>query len=157
MWLQDREWSRRLGLAAYALLEHFAGVLLQAGQSFIIESNFDKELALPMFVGLQERWGYRPFQIWCRAEPELLLERFKARTAAGTRHPGHQDELVHEHFTAEKLAARYGFFDIGGVQVVWETTDFSAVDYAGLLRQVARFGESVDRKTLTQRRKGAKN
>jgi predicted kinase len=157
MGLQDREWSRRLGRAAYALLEHFAEVLLQAGQSFIIESNFDKELALPMFVGLQERWGYRPLQIWCRTEPELLLERFKARTAAGTRHPGHQDELVHEHFTAEKLAASYGFFDIGGVQVVWETTDFSAVDYAGLLRQVAHFGESVDRKTLTQRRKGAKN
>ena len=84
---QDREWSRQLGLAAYALLEHFAEILLQAGQSFIIESNFHKELALPMFVGLKEHWGYRPFQILCQTEPTVLLERFKARTAAGTRHP----------------------------------------------------------------------
>jgi hypothetical protein len=71
-----------------------------------------------MFVGLMEQWDYRPLQIWCQTEPTVLLERFKTRTAAGTRHPGHQDELVHDHFTPENLAATYGFFDIGGDCVV---------------------------------------
>jgi predicted kinase len=141
MGMKDLAWSQQLGRVSYALLEHFAGVLLQAGQSFIIESNFHKELALPMFVDLQKRWRYRPLQIWCQTEPTVLLARFKARTAAGARHPGHQDERVHDHFTAEKLAATYGFWDIEGEQVVWDTTDFTAVDYKGLLYQVARFGD----------------
>jgi predicted kinase len=139
MGLQVREWSRQLGRASYALLEHFGGVLLQARQSFIIESNFHKELALPMFVRLQEQWKYRPWQIWCQTEPAVLLERFKARTAAGTRHPGHQDELVHDYLAAAELAAKYGFFAIGGECVVWETTDFTAVDYEELLLQITSF------------------
>ena len=136
MGMQDIEWSQRLGRASYALLEHFAGTLLQAGQSFIFESNFHKELALPMFVRLKEQWDYRPFQIWCQTEPTVLLERFKARTAVGTRHPGHHDGRIHGHFTPEKLAATYGFFAIGGECVVWETTDLTAVDYPNLLHQI---------------------
>ena len=140
MGTQDIEWSQRLGRASFALLEHFAATLLPTGKSFIIEANFHKELALPMFVGLKKRWEYRPFQIWCQTEPTILLERFKARTAVGTRHPGHQDELIHDHFTPEKLAATYGFFDIGGVQVVWDTTDLTAVDYPSLLHQIKRSG-----------------
>jgi hypothetical protein len=78
-------------------------------------------------------------QIWCQTEPAVLLERFKARTAVGTRHSGHQDELVHEHLTAEKLAAQYGFFDIGGLQVMWETTDLTAVAYPSLVGNIVTF------------------
>lgn len=141
MGMQDLAWSQQLGRASYDLLEHFAGVLLAAAQSFIIESNFHKELALPMFVGLQERWAYRPFQIWCQAEPEVLQERLLARTAANRRHPGHHDEQVHEPLTSAQLADRYGFFDIGGAQAVWETSDLAAVDYEGLRRQILVFGD----------------
>ncbi len=141
MGMIDLAWSQQLGRASYGLLEHFAEVLLQARQSFIIESNFHKELALPMFVGLKGRWEYRPFQIWCQTEPMVLLERFQARTAAGTRHPGHHDHLIHDNFTADKLAAKYGFFDIGGERVVWDTTDLTAVDYEALLQQITLFRE----------------
>ena len=139
--IQDLAWSRRLGRASYDLLEHFAGVLLQAGQSFIIESNFHKELALPMFVKLQERRGYRPLQILCRAEPAILLARRQARTTSGNRHLGHHDERVHEHFDTIELTTRYGFLDIGGERMVWDTTDLTAVDYEGLMQQITFFSK----------------
>lgn len=88
-------WSRRLGGAAYDLLFCAAGSLLWAHRACIIEANFDVVGSLHSFECLQAKAPYRPLQIVCRARPETLASRYKARHASGERHPGHHgEELV---------------------------------------------------------------
>ncbi len=132
----DRDWSRQLGRATYALLEHFAETLLRANQSFILESNFHKEMALPMFQRLQQEYGFDAFQIWCQTETAVLQQRFQARTVSGTRHAIHYDSLRDNFFTPENIKNKYGFFNIKGEQIIWDTTHLATLDYATLLHKI---------------------
>ncbi len=84
----DRDWSRRLGAATYALIYHLLEVELTAGRSLIVESNFDRRHATGELLALKEKYGFRPVQVLCRAAPEVLLARFHARAESGERHPG---------------------------------------------------------------------
>ena len=96
----DREWSKRLGAASVALIFYMAHVELAAGRSFIIESNFKPEMASGEFIELQARYGFKPVQIQCVADGEILWQRFKARAEAGTRHPGHVEQSQYPTFEA---------------------------------------------------------
>jgi predicted kinase len=82
----DREWSRRLGRATYALMFEWVGRLLAAGQSAILEANFTP-LAAERFAGLPP---HRTFQVFCTAPREVVIERYAARR----RHDGHLDTVV---------------------------------------------------------------
>jgi predicted kinase len=91
----EDEWSHRLGGAAYDLLFHAAGSLLRAHRECIIEANFDIEGSLHSFECLQAETPYRALQIVCRARPETLVSRYRARHASGERNPGHHgDQLI---------------------------------------------------------------
>src|SRR5205085_6218589 len=57
---QDRTWSRRLGIASYALLFYFIEIQLQAGRSLIIESNFDPRLGTEQFLSLKAKYDFEP-------------------------------------------------------------------------------------------------
>jgi predicted kinase len=91
----NAESSSRLGAAAFALLFDLAAVLLEAGQSAILEANFFRGDAEPKFAALP---NHRVVQIHCSAPLELLVERYTSRR----RHPGHHDgekvNLLRERF-----------------------------------------------------------
>src|ERR671934_1418953 len=87
----DREWSKKLGRATVELLFVLMESELAAGRSFLVESNFDSELAMPRFLALKEKYAFEPFQVVCRTDADVLMERFKSRAASGRRHPGHLD------------------------------------------------------------------
>lgn len=136
---RDLEWSQQLGGASYALLYHVAGLLLQAGHSLIIESNFDPQLDLPRLRALAAQHPFRPLQIRCMAEGAVLFERFKQRVHSGKRHPGHLDELnvvVYEPISRDGPGKRNDFLDIGGERIDVETTEFAMLDYQHVLALV---------------------
>ena len=125
----DREWSRRLGRAAVALLLQFLRAHAAAGLPCVIESNFPPESAADL-LALQREHLFRPFQVVCRTDGTELLRRFRART--GQRHPGHGDEQLLEELGPRLLAARYEPLDIGGVLWELDTTDWQSLDLSPL-------------------------
>ena len=94
----DRDWSRRLGTAASALLWMFAHSLLSQGQDCLIEANFRASLAASELDRLASALKFTSAQIFVTAAPSALAERFRTRARLQTRHPGHLDtELQHEY------------------------------------------------------------
>ena len=116
----DRAWSRRLGVAVYGVLYEAAGELLGAGRSLILEANFDHERARRDLLALPPS---RIVQVYCTAQPELLLARFDERARSGARHPAHggmDDELA-----ARIRGGDFGPLDLDGPRfdVVTERSD----------------------------------
>jgi cytidylate kinase len=134
---KDREWSKRLGHASIELLFQFLEIQLVARQSCIVESNFYVEFHTSRFLELAERYEFKPVQILCIAQGDVLLERFKRRSASGERHVGHGDHLNLGEFQEMLLRGRWPTLDIGGHIIKVDTTDFDSVDYAALFQEIA--------------------
>ncbi len=90
----DRAWSKKLSLVSYKLLFYVLETQLEVGHSCIIEGNFDPVVHAQTLNILQQQYKFELFQIYCHAQPEVLLERFRARWASGLRHPGHADNIT---------------------------------------------------------------
>ena len=131
----DRAWSQRLGRAAGDALQLFVEAHARAGLPCIIESNFPPEVASEL-CAIQQAHPFRPFQIVCRTEGEVLLARFAARI--GQRHRGHGDEGLVQELGPLLLSGAYAPLDIGGTLYEIDTTDFDAVDYDGLYEALQR-------------------
>lgn len=129
----DRDWSRRLGFASIKLLYRLAEIELAAGRSLILEANFTPALNTTEFQALQRRHPYRPVQLFCTAETEILIRRVSARAASPERHPGHVELAWLDDFIAGLRAGGFGPLPLGGPVHMLDTTDFAAVDYPALL------------------------
>lgn len=110
----DRAWSRRLGVASWALLYWAVETQLAAGRSCVVESNFDPERGSAEIASLRERHAFRIIQVHCHARGAVLVERYLARVSTGERHPGHVDHVTIEEFRDELLAAAPQPLAIGG-------------------------------------------
>lgn len=132
----DREWSRTLGVATYALLFHLLEMELAAGRSLVVESNFDAERAGPSFLALRERYGFRPVQVCCVADGAVLLERCRLRATSDERHPGHDDLAHMAELEPALLRGRLDPLPLGGPIIEVDTTDFVKVDAEAITREV---------------------
>lgn len=132
----DRAWSRRLGAASIELLFQCMERTLAAAVSTVVEGNFDPALCAPRFEDLRARFGCQILQIVCRAENDVVYERYRARWSAGGRHPGHVDESVFAELRARLDEDRDMGLPIASLRLDLSTTDFATMDYAGLLRDV---------------------
>ena len=130
------EWNRHLGHASMRLLYHMVECLLVAGQSAVVEANFDPQLATPVWLQLKQQYEFTSVQIQCHAEGETLLRRFLARTQSGQRHPGHADDRYAEQHTATLLRGRTDHLAIGGSIIELDTTDFTQVNYPQLYEAI---------------------
>jgi predicted kinase len=128
----DREWSKKLGLASYALIYYFLEVLLAGGRSLIVESNFAPEIATTTFRDLKQKYDFEPLQIICLTDDDVLVQRFHKRSLSGGRHPGHNDHLVGGELQQRLAEGDYRAMDIGGTVLQIDTTDFDNVDYDAL-------------------------
>ncbi|HEY7348634.1 MAG TPA: AAA family ATPase [Ktedonobacterales bacterium] len=126
-----------LGSATFALLYHVAGLVLAAGQSLIVEGFFGRPaLRTAEFLRLQHRYDFEPFQILCRADGQVLLDRFLARAGTLERHASHQDREWIEQNKERLLQGRLTPLALGGQVVEINTTTPHSFDYAGLLHQI---------------------
>ncbi|MBI5029641.1 MAG: ATP-binding protein [Chloroflexi bacterium] len=133
----DREWSKKLGRAVFALLYYFMEAQLAAGRSLIVECNFDNENATPRFRALQDQHKFEPFQIFCHAPDEILTRRFRSRWTSGTRHPGHVDDQIDSDQLSAILKRYQEPLNLGGTIIKIDTTDLDHIDYSPLFRELA--------------------
>lgn len=132
----DREWSTKLGIAAYTILHHIIETLLSSKVSFIAESNFKPEFENERFLNLKKKYGFEPIQIMCHADGEILFERFKKRTESGERHPGHVDHLNYGSLKSTLLKGSLESLGIGGEVINIDTTNFDSIDYEQLFSTI---------------------
>ena len=133
---KDREWSKRLGMATLPLLFYFVETQLAVGGSQIVECNFIAEYHTPKFLELRQKYDYEPFQIQCRAEGEVLFQRYLARGEIGQRHPGHVDAQTYEEMRPRLLRGFDEPLNIGGTLYEVDTTDFEAINYQKLSKAI---------------------
>jgi predicted kinase len=128
----DRAWSKKLGLASYKLLFYALEAQLEVGRSCIVEANFYPEFHTQTLNDFKRHYEFEFFQIHCHAQPEVLLERFRARWASGTRHPGHADNITLPEM--EHLVYQHSFH-LELDSTIWnlDTTDLEALEIDSLL------------------------
>lgn len=131
----DRAWSKKVSGAAYSMLLYFAEVLLEAGQAFILESNFSEREANQLRA-LQEKYGFRAVEVQCVANGKVLVERYRQRWEAGVRHPGHVDPQTYEELRPTLLKGRLPPLGLEGEYIEVDTTDFEHVDVEGIVKNL---------------------
>ena len=132
----DKEWTEQLNLATYAILFHFIEAQLQAGLSFVVESDFKPDEHTSKFKEFKHKYGFKPVQVQCQASDEVLLNRFKERSKSGERHPGHMDQANLEDFKKSLRENTYEPLDLGGETLTVDTSDFDKIDYPALLEAI---------------------
>lgn len=132
----DREWSQRLGMAAYELLYLVAERLIPRGVSVILDTNFQR-VALSERLGLMlSRHAFEVAVVHCQAEPTVLARRFRERWESGARHPGHTAEFTDEDaFIASLMERDYRPVEFGTVIEV-DTTDPNRVDLDAIVTKI---------------------
>ncbi len=134
---KDRQWSMRLGQASFEILFHLLGSQLDAGRSAVVETAFIPRYHTARFLDLQDKYGFEPVQVLCRADSRVLFERFIERIRSGERHPGHVDHPTsYEQFEELLREREYEALQIGGSLLEIETTDFAAADFEVLIEAV---------------------
>ena len=137
---KDRDWSRKVGYASVVVMFNFVEALLSAGKSLVVESAFHTKFDTPRFKELQSRYGCILFQVYCRANEAVLLERFGKRGGSDERNPGHDpghgDGVIVEELRLRLEDGTYSPLDIEGRFITVDTTDFATVDYRGVLKAV---------------------
>ena len=128
-----------IGPATFALLYSVAGSVLAAGQSLIVEGFFGRsEVRSAEFLHLQHAYDFEPFQIVCKTDGGVLLERFLARVETVERHVGHRDRDLEwiEQNKEQLLQGNLTPLALGGQIVEIDTTTPHSFDYADLLQRV---------------------
>lgn len=104
--------------------------------SLIIEGNFRPETENERFLNLMSKFDFEPLQIICKANGEILFQRFKDRWKSGRRHPGHVDDSTSDELKSELLKGRIDNLNIGGKVFDIDTTDFNTIDYDKLFSAI---------------------
>ena len=126
---EDKVWSKKLGAASYRLLYYFIEAQLSVGQSLIVESNFQPKFDNKYFQEFQTKYQANILQIYCKADPKILFQRYQERAKSGKRHPGHVDHLNYAEYQENLHKNNYDFLAVGNHLIKVNTTDFNTIDY----------------------------
>jgi hypothetical protein len=111
--------------------------VVAAAQSVIVEGFFGRpELRTAEFLHLQRTYDFGPFQILCKVDGTVLMERFLARVGTGERHVGHRDLEWIEQNNERLLHGHLPPLALGGQLVEIDTTTPHSFEYADLLQRV---------------------
>ena len=146
--------KRRLDHAANAVVIHMTERMLSAGQSVIVDNNFD-ELSGKAFAELIKRYQSVCMTVFLKGEPQVLYDRYVKRDNAHARHLGH---ILQEHYpphegdcldyamTREEFDEKFfkrgmDHFTCPGGRIEVDTTDFSKVDIQEIIGRIQKFLE----------------
>ncbi len=125
----DRPWTKRLGVAAFALLNDIVEATLEGGSSLIIEGNLDATYASPELSRIVGAAGASSLVVTVTADAATAAARFRARAGTPERHPGHPDaDFFGELETV--LSKPYQPPDLRGGAMVVDLSDLSRFDAA---------------------------
>jgi predicted kinase len=128
---ENREESRKIGIATYKVLYHLFESVMRTGSSLVIESNFYAEYDSDQLNSLIRKFGYAAVQIQCRTDSKVLFERYMKRANSSDRHPGHFD-LQYQNIESALKDGRTEPLKIDGQSIDLDTTDFERIDYEKL-------------------------
>ena len=137
---QNNDCPPLLGVASFKLLYTITSTILAAGNPLIVEGFFGlPELRSAEFMQIQQVCNFESFQIICKTDGQVLLERFLARCKTTERHNGHQDLEWLEQNRERMLQGELAPLTLGGQLVEFDTTNPLSYDYANLVRQIRLF------------------
>lgn len=157
---QSREEKGNLGIASMEIMYYVAGQLMKAGQSFILENNFEYSSEHGI-KNLLEKYQYPVLTITLTGNYKVIYQRFLEREGSPDRHRGHVvNDCYPEkraHNPKERKAASisyenyvYGIeqrgfdaFLVGGRQIKVDTTDFSKINMEELFSQISAWKEEI--------------
>lgn len=155
---RSREEKVKLGIASMEIMYAVAGQLMEAGQPFLLENNFEYS-STEGLQALLERYRYPVLTLHLTGDYRAIHQRFLAREASPGRHRGHvvndcyperaggrpegqeTKAFSYEDFVRGIKARGYDDFQVPGEQIRVDTTDFSKVDVDKLLGQIAAWRE----------------
>ena len=143
--------KRRLDHAANEVLLRILRSMLQAGNSLIVDNNFDTESAEKL-RGLIENYSPNCITVFLNGDPQTLYERYVERDALHKRHRGHAlqehypphpgDDLEYamtrSEFDEKFVKHGMGTFHCPGARIDMDMTDFSAISIEALTAQVGK-------------------
>jgi predicted kinase len=126
--VSDRDDSRRLSNASFAVMFSVLRDCAAAGTDVIIEGNFRPgEHERPLLES-----SARIAQILCSVAEPVRIERLKARATDPSRHPGHRDA----EFVASYTQCATGFLDLDGERFTFDTHESSTDPLAAPLEML---------------------
>lgn len=134
----DREWSKKLGGASFALFYLTVETILTAGRSVIAEAAFHRPYSTRWLARVRERFDIQVFELHCHADSHTLFHRYMRRSRTSERHAGHHTGMSAE-AQAREWRRQYPVYDPltdGAERFRIDTTDFAAVDYAAIVARV---------------------
>lgn len=154
---QSREEKVNLGIASMEIMYYVAGQLMKAGQSFILENNFEysSEHAIK---NLLDKYHYSVLTITLTGDHKVIYQRFLERESSPDRHRGHvvndcyperesnpkelkSTSISYENYMYGIKHRGFDAFLVDGKQIKVDTTDFSKIDMDELFSQIEAWRE----------------
>jgi len=134
----DREWSKKLGAASFALFYLTVETILSAGRSLIAEAAFHRPYSTRSLSGARARSTIEVFELHCHADSQTLFHRYMRRSGTSERHAGHDTGMSIEAQAREwrQQYPVYGPLTDGAELFRIDTTDFANVDNEAVVAHV---------------------
>lgn len=157
---QSREEKVNLGIASMEIMYYVAGQLMKAGQSFILENNFEYSSEHGI-KNLLEKYQYSVMTITLTGDYKVLYQRFLERESSPDRHRGHvvndcypekkesspkkpkATSISYENYVYGLKQRGFDAFLADGKQIKVDTTDFSKINMEELFSQIAAWKEEI--------------
>lgn len=138
-----------LGVGAMEIMYYCAEQLMQTGEPFVLENNFENSSK----EGLEKilvKYQYTPITVVMTGDYRVIYERFLERNQSPERHRGHVVNtqypevsptnevgiVLYEHFVGGIKNRGMDSFSIGENRIVVDTTDFSNVDIGTIIQNI---------------------
>ena len=134
----DREWSKKLGAASFALFYLTVETILTAGRSVIAEAAFHRPYSSRWLSRVQKRFDVEILELHCHADTATALRRYLNRTGTAGRHAGHDAGMSIEAQAREwrQQYPVYGPLTDGAELFRIDTTDFAAMEHQAIVARV---------------------
>lgn len=157
---QSRAEKVKLGIASMEIMYYAAGQLMKAGQSFILENNFEYASEQGM-KSLLEKYQYSVLTITLTGDYKVIYQRFLERENSPDRHRGHvvndcypekkenhmktlkAKTISYENFVCGIEKRGFDAFCVDGRQIKVDITDFSTINMEELLSQIEAWKEEI--------------
>lgn len=144
--------KRALDVAANEVLLRWMGAMIKAGQSMIVDNNFDEESAQKLRKMLEDN-QCKCVTVFMNGDPQVLYERYVQRDSQGLRHLGHamqthypplegEDTTFHmsrEGFDQRFLRLGMDRLSWGGERILVDATVLENIDADALIKQISAF------------------
>lgn len=134
----DREWSKKLGAASFAVFYLSVEIHLKAGQSVIAEAAFHRPYSTRWLDRVRERFDIEVLELHCHADSQTLFHRYMRRSDTSERHVGHHTGMSIDAQAREwcRQYPVYGPLSDSAELFTIDTTDFATVDTEAVIAQV---------------------